>query len=187
MPLLLGLLLALAGCALPARQAPSAPTPVPTPTPTPPPDANLRELLERQDRLRQQGQAEIAREIARLGEAAGSPAANPAATLELAIALGQQRDAAAQARALNLLETLARSPAAEAQPYQPLARLLAGLLAALQADQRRIDELQDKQAQQLREYQRKFDQLNEKLEALKAIERSLPTRPAPATVKGTPP
>ena len=52
---------------------------------------------------------------------------------------------------------------------------------------RRAEEAADRSAQQLREAQRdnqrKLDQLNEKLEQLKAIERSLNTRPAPAASK----
>ena len=48
-------------------------------------------------------------------------------------------------------------------------------------EQRRVEEQLEKQTQQTREVQRRLDQTNERLEALKAIERSLTSRsPAPA-------
>ena len=62
----------------------------------------------------------------------------------------------------------------EAAAWAPWARLLAGRAA----EQRRLEEQFDRLAQQLRDSQRRIDQLSEKLEALKAIERSLgPKRP----------
>ena len=44
----------------------------------------------------------------------------------------------------------------------------------------------DRQAQQLRDTQRRNDQLSERLEAVRAIERSLSTRPAPAASPSAP-
>ena len=63
---------------------------------------------------------------------------------------------------------------AEAQALHPLARLL----ATRYTEQRRLEDLLDKQTQQLRDVQRRLDQTNDRLEALKAIERSLTSRPA---------
>ena len=68
---------------------------------------------------------------------------------------------------------LMRSTAPEAAPWQPVARFL----ASRYAEQRRMEEQIERQSQQARDNQRKLEQLNEKLEALKAIERSLTTRP----------
>ena len=52
----------------------------------------------------------------------------------------------------------------------------------MQLEQRKLEEALDRQAQQLREQQRRIEQLNERLEAMRAIERSLnnraPARPA---------
>ncbi len=88
-------------------------------------------------------------------------------------------------RALALLEPLAR-PNAPA-PWQALARLLQSRFA----EQRRLEEQLDKQNQQLRDQQRRIEQLGSQLEALKAIERSLTTRPAvpaaPAPAASAPP
>ena len=57
-------------------------------------------------------------------------------------------------------------------------------LAARYAEQRRVEDDRDKQAQQLRDSQRRIDQLNDRIEALRAIERSFarpnPAAPAPA-------
>ncbi len=98
----------------------------------------------------------------------------PALTLELALALGQLRNNGDLARALALLEPIARSTAPELQPWQPLARLLAARYLEL----RRLEDQLERQAQQLRDSQRRLDQTTEKLEALKNIERSLTVRPA---------
>ena len=46
-------------------------------------------------------------------------------------------------------------------------------------EQRRLEDLLEKQNQQTRDVQRRLDQTNERLEALKAIERSLTSRPPP--------
>ena len=51
-------------------------------------------------------------------------------------------------------------------------------------EQRRLEDSLERQSQQLREHQRRIDQLNERLEAMRAIERSLTTRP-PAAPNGT--
>ena len=62
---------------------------------------------------------------------------------------------------------------------------LARLLASRYAEQRRLEEQLDKQNQQLRDVQRRLDQTNERLEALKAIERSLTSR-SPAAPTSAP-
>ena len=116
-----------------------------------------------------------------------SPTTAPAATLELALALSQTRNPADTGRALALLDPIAKSPSPEQQPWQGLARLLQMRLG----EQRRLEEQLDRQGKELRESQRNVQQLNEKLEALKAIERSLNNRvpaasgppPAPAPAK----
>ena len=65
---------------------------------------------------------------------------------------------------------------AEAIELRPLARLLAGRLH----EARRLEDQADRLAQQLRESQRRIDVLNDRLEAMRAIERSLtPRAPAP--------
>ena len=189
------LLCALAGCvnlppapsAVPTPEpapapvlAPVAPPPAPPPAPPSSPDpaaladAAARRLLAFHERLRESGPAEMAREQARLGEGPEQPAA----ALELALLLAQRQQPGDLARALALVEPLTRASAPA--PWQAPARLLLARLA----DQRRLEEQLERQGTQLREQQRRLEQLAAQLEALKAIERSLtnarPTPPSPA-------
>jgi hypothetical protein len=159
--------------AAPAERPASAPTPaVPAAGLPPPADAAVRDLLTFHDRVRQLPPPDLAAEMARLND----EPPGPRTTLQLALLLGQTRSNGDLARALAVLEPLLRSTAPEVAPWQPLARLV----AARYAEQRRLEEQVERQNQQARENQRKLEQLNEKLEALKAIERSLTTRPPPA-------
>ena len=89
------------------------------------------------------------------------------------------------ARALGLMQRVAADTSEAGLPLQPLARLL----AARYQEQRRVEDDRDRQAQQVKEAQRRIDQLNDRLEALRAIERSF-GRPAPAngnTPRSAPP
>jgi hypothetical protein len=135
-------------------------------------------LLAYADRVRTLPSAELSQEIARLGSAS-APA--PAEQLQLALALSQLRQTPELIRAQELLSRVINSSVPEAQALQPLARLL----AARYGEQRRLEDQIDRQAQQLREVQRRLDQTHERLEALKAIERSLTSRP-PASAASTP-
>ena len=105
----------------------------------------------------------------------GCMEAGGAVLIEQALTLAQSRNPADLTRALALLEPLARNPSPEQQPWQPMARLLINRIN----DQRRLEEQLERQATQLRDSQKTVQQLNEKLEALKAIERSLTQRAAP--------
>ena len=98
----------------------------------------------------------------------GDPGDAPLTQMQLALALAQTRAPADLARALGLLQRVLANPAPEAQPLQPLARAL----AARYAEQRRVEDDRERQAQQLRDSQRRIEQLNDRLEALRAIERS---------------
>ena len=159
----------------------AAPSPVAAEAaPAPERDAVVR-VLAFADRARSMSSAELNQEIARLG----NPYL-PASQLQLAIVLSQLRQTPELIRAQELLTRLLANPDAPAQVLHPLARLL----AARYGEQRRIEDLLEKQNQQTREVQRRLDQTNERLEALKAIERSLtsrPATPAPASRGRTPP
>ena len=72
--------------------------------------------------------------------------------------LAQTRAPADLARALGLLQRVIANPATEAQALHPLARLL----AARYQEQRRVEDDRDRQAQQLRDSQRRIDQLNDR-------------------------
>ena len=207
--LLLAALL-LPGCALPQREAdrpapaaaplPKAPAAAPTGTPPemPPPldthavvvsPVNVStapataipqrptnvSLLAYADKIRGLSTPELQQEVARLGDPA-DPARQPADDLQLAIALGQTRAPGDLARAQSVLQRVLSNPQEEVRMLHPLARLL----SARYAEQKRLEEQLDRQSQQLRDSQRRIDQLNERLEAMRAIERSLTSRTAPA-------
>ncbi|MFN4117475.1 MAG: hypothetical protein ACK4HJ_01530 [Acidovorax sp.] len=121
---------------------------------------------------------DLAREIARLAEAEEAAVENP---LLLASALVQTRQPVDTARALGLVQRVLGNKGPQAQPLHPLARVLEARLL----QQRRLEEQLERQNQQLRDAQRRNDQLNERLEAVRAIERSLTTRPAPAPTPPT--
>ena len=77
-------------------------------------------------------------------------------------------------RAQALLQRVLGQNEPDARALHPLARLIAPQLA----ETRRADEQLERQAQQLRDAQRRIDVLNERLEAVRTIERSLPSVPA---------
>ncbi|KRC19464.1 MULTISPECIES: hypothetical protein [unclassified Acidovorax] len=151
----------------PRETAPQASAPAPE-------SAQLTQALAYADRVQRMPPAELTREIARLGEAEDTLAASP---LHLALALAQTRQPVDTARALAQVQRLLGHNDTATQPLQPLARLLEARLL----QQRRLEEQLERQAQQLRDAQRRNDQLNERLEAVRAIERSMTARPpAPA-------
>ena len=164
---------------------PMAMAPLPTPAPRDPVEQAARQFLAASERLRTLSNAELVREVVRLSE--GPP--SPLTTLEMALGLGLTRNPGDVARAIGVLDPLARSSSPDVAPWQPWARLL----LARYAEQRRIEDQLDRQAQQLREQQRRIDQLNNQVEALKAIERSMAPRPAaplpspPPTSRGSAP
>ena len=176
------LLFTLAGCfTLPTPPAaapppeplpPAAPVVVPAPPPPAPPlapdpatlaDAAVRRLLAFHERLREIGPTEMAREQARIGDAPDQPAQ----ALELALLLAQRQQPGDLVRALTLVEPLTRATAPA--PWQAPARLLHARLY----EQRRLEEQLERQTLQLRDQQRRLEQLTAQLQALKAIERSL--------------
>jgi DNA repair exonuclease SbcCD ATPase subunit len=146
-----------------ARASASQPAPV-NHTPPVVDDATAR-MLAYAERVRLMQPPELNQEIARLGDAA-----SPSAQLQLSLVLSQLRQLPELVRAQELLARVLGN--AEAQALHPLARLL----ASRYGEQRRLEEQLEKQNQQLRDVQRRLDQTNERLEALKAIERSLTSR-----------
>lgn len=92
---------------------------------------------------------------------------DPYLLMQQAIHAGQSRPPDL-ARASNLLESVMKSTHPHAVNLAPLARLLHDQYG----ERQRLE-------QQLREAQRRGDQLQEKIDALSAIERSLPARTPP--------
>jgi len=98
---------------------------------------------------------------------------SPATQVRLAMLLGQVRGPMDIYRALALLEAVLKSGDPAAASLHPLVRTLAN-----QYQERLKLEMQnEKLAQQLKESQRRSGELQEKLDALADIERSLPVRP----------
>ncbi|MDB5886932.1 MAG: hypothetical protein JWR74_3103 [Polaromonas sp.] len=139
--------------------APAAPAPLAGAAPLPESYPVVRALAYA-DRIRNLSAAELGQEVARLGSIY-----MPVSQLQLAIALAQLRQTPELVRAQEVLTRLLANPDAEAQALHPLARLLALRFG----EQRRVEDLLDKQNVQTREVQRRLDQTNERLEALKAI------------------
>ena len=123
-------------------------------------------ILAYAERVRQLQGPELNQEISRQTESS-----TPTAQLQLSLALSQLRQLPELLKAQELLARVLGNP--EAAPLHPLARLLASRFV----EQRRLEEQIERQTQQLRDTQRRLDQTNDRLEALKAIERSLVTRP----------
>jgi hypothetical protein len=129
-------------------------------------------LLAYAERLRTLSPGELATEIAALGE----PGPQPMAQMQLALALTHSHQPVDTARALGLFQRVVAQEQPSAAPHKPLARLMAERLL----DQRKLEETVERQSQQLREQQRRIEQLSDRLEAMRAIERSLNTRPPAA-------
>ena len=143
--------------------APAAPPPT-KPVTSDEATAAVVTLLAYADRVRGMAPPELALELTRLGDAR-----SPSEQLQLALALAQLRQTPELIRAQDLLTRLLANASPEATALHPLARLLANRFG----EQRRLEDLLDKQTQQTRDTQRRLEQTTERLEALKAIERSL--------------
>jgi hypothetical protein len=127
------------------------------------------------DRVRGLPATELAQDIARLAPMADAEperagAAVPLAQVQLALTLMQTRSALDAVRAGQLLQRVLGQSTPEARSLHPLARQLSAQLA----DQKRLEDQLDRQAQQLRDAHRRAEQLNDRLDALRAIERSRP-------------
>ncbi|MDO8651503.1 MAG: hypothetical protein Q7R66_04875 [Undibacterium sp.] len=92
--------------------------------------------------------------------------------MQKAIVLGFLRGNSDLLRAQVILDGILKSSEAEAEKIKPLAFLLSNNYG----EWRRLDDNIEKQNQQVKELQRRAEQLNQKLEDLKAIERQLPSR-----------
>lgn len=104
----------------------------------------------------------------------------PKIALQTGLILMLTRGSGDLARAQANFDSVVGSTEPEAEGLKPLAQLLASHCA----EARRLSDTTDRLALQLRETQRKSDQLNETLEALKAIERGLPVRPTSGASAG---
>jgi hypothetical protein len=158
------------------------PTQTPLLAPTPPRvvvpmDPQLTELLAYQSAVRLMPSSELLKAQQDLAKADHAPHN----TIRRAMLLAALRGAGDLARAQALLEPLLTATATgkDAQLLAPLVQLLSNQYGELRRQEENIDKLNT----QLRDTQRRNDLLNEKLEALKNIERSLSVRPAAGASK----
>lgn len=127
-------------------------------------------MLSYSDRLRSMGQAELSTEQSLIGD----PGTSAERLVKLALVLLASHQTSDTVRAIGLLQRAASLNTPDAMTLRPLVRLLSARLQEI----RRLEEQLDRQTQQLREAQRRIDTLSDRLEAMRAIERSLLPRPA---------
>jgi methyl-accepting chemotaxis protein len=127
-------------------------------------------LLAYHQSLRRMSQGELLKELSGLS----LQQATPKLALQTGMILMLTRGAGDLARAQAQFDSVASSSEPAAQSIKPLAQLLSSHCA----EARRLSEHADRLAAQLKENQRKTEQLNDMLEGLKAIERNLPVRPS---------
>lgn len=169
-----------AGCAGMSEKAPVAPSPATVTVPVVPgplvpqthEDAQAAALAYRMSVL-QLPMPQNVNERNRLAAISGDPGAQ----LRLALLLAQPRAGNGDlARALALAEGVAKST----HPSAPAVRPLAALLVEQLLERQRLELQLERQSTQLRDSQRRVGELQEKLERLANIERSLPGRPLPS-------
>jgi hypothetical protein len=162
------LLMLLAGCAAtppaatPSAAMPAAPAAVSD-------DAGALPVLAYYQMLQRMTPAQINRERLVL---AALPA-TPNTQVRTAMVLGHLRGQQDLTKALALLESVLKSADPAALGLHPLARLLADNYA----ERQKLETQLEKQGQQLKDSQRKAVELQEKIDSLAEIERTLPQRP----------
>ncbi|MBB3118927.1 hypothetical protein [Pseudoduganella violacea] len=179
LPLCLSLLSA---CAYHPRPQPSAMPALPAVAPqaqamlpVAPPD-EVAPLLAYHQSLRRMTQGELLKELSGIS----LQQKTPKLALQTGMILMLTRGGGDLARAQSLFDSVAGAGEAEALTLKPLAQLMSSHCA----EARRLSEQNEKLQVQLKDNQRKTEQLNDTLEALKAIERGLPVRPSAGTSSG---
>lgn len=119
-----------------------------------------------------------AAELVKERSALAAQPATPNVQIRQAMLLGHPRSGQELARALVLLEGLLKLTDPSAVELQPLTRLLADQYT----ERLRLESQLDRQGGQLKESQRKAQELQEKLDSLADIERTL--TPPPRSMKG---
>jgi hypothetical protein len=137
--------------------------------PTPSDDSGQPSALAYYQSLQRMSPTQLSREramLAALPQSAGIQ-------LRMAMLLGHPRGQPDLAKALSLLDAVLKSVDPVAVGLQPLARLLVDNYG----ERQRLETLLEKQGLQLKESQRKAIELQEKIDGLADIERTLPQRP----------
>lgn len=171
----------------PVTASPQGVSPV-TATPAPLPNAAfdgseaMLELLREAYQFRLLNGPQLAAEIDRM-ERLERHRLDARQRLRWALALSQTLQVQDTQKALGLVQEVLESPDEQSVALRPLAHLLGQMFR----EQRRLDAQNERLSQQLRDNQRRVEQLNDRIEAMRAIERSLnrpaplPTAPRPAT------
>ncbi len=159
----------LSGCTTPLLPQPASIVLPPAPAGAPPPATLMlpdetAPLLAYHQQVRRMAQGELLQELAALGQRQPSPRV----ALQMGMVLMWTRGSGDLARAQAQFDGVAATP----NPLAPLA----ALLAAQCQEQRRLADHGERLAAQLKDSQRKIDQLTDTVESLKAIERNLPAR-----------
>lgn len=105
----------------------------------------------------------------------------PYTQVRMAMLLGHPRVQQDLARGLSLLDSVLKSNDPAATPFQPLARQVADNYL----ERLKLESQLDRQGQQLKENQRKVGELQDKLDSLADIERTLTPRPRSGKQEGS--
>lgn len=182
--LILSVATALGGCAhLPDT---TADLPPPISQPDSRPDSALLGTLAYHQSIRKMSAGDLARERS----AQTGPGATPLHQLRLAMLLSHPPGGGNLPRAISLLDAIGASDKPEAIALQPLARLLADQLQErqrLEHTAERLTQQLERTGQQLKDSQKEGQLLQEKLDALTEIERTLPAPPATPAALPPPP
>lgn len=138
-------------------------------TPTAAPVLLLNDVLADYPRLRRLSAGELAREQTRLALRAQQAPTSDALRLHYALSLCAADNPDLIPKTQQVIESILRSNTDDSEPWRATALVLNHLFA----QNRRLDENVEKLQTQLRDEQRRSHDLRNKLEALKAIERSL--------------
>jgi hypothetical protein len=149
-------------------------TPAPVKVPVQPPSVSVARdvvaiLLSYHHSMESASQADLSKELAALSDAR----AGAETEVRKAIVLGLMRDSIKLARARTILAGVLSMDDPDALALRPLVEWMGNNYSEL----RRVTFLGERQAQQLRDALHRYDQLNEKLEAMKRIESSQPASP----------
>ena len=138
-------------------------------TPVAAPVVSLHEVLADYPRLRRLSINDLAREQNRLALRTQQTPTSDALRLHYALSLCAADNPDLIPKTQQVIESILRSNTDDSEPWRATALLLNHLFA----QNRRLDENVEKLQTQLRDEQRRSHDLRNKLEALKAIERSL--------------
>ena len=175
------LCLALAACTqVQPKPAPAPEPPPPAPVveraPPPPPLDEVGPLLNYHQSLRRMSQGELLKELSGLTQQPRSPRL----AMQMGMVLMLTRGGGDLARAQTLFDGVGNSTDSDAAAFKALALVLSSNCA----EARRLAEHVDRLAAQQKDNQRRIDQLNDMVEGLKNIERTLPVRPAASAPQG---